>query len=232
MTQLILAGVDFDLKTPRGLTTPRAFVLAVLEDDDLRRRFGVEDYASKYSEPGYQDPREAILFGNWNDRDGSKDRKRFGNLAEYAGFELEWSDEWSTCCDCGNAVRTSPDSYGWQRSYTDHDCEIVCVECLTDDPAGHLARLEDDPEVCNTIDRINPNAHGYVRYNGVFESGFHPGQTDNPREIFKRMQSEGLTRIVFNLESVGQFDARFTAWHAAEDDDSAEDTDSAETLEA
>ena len=215
MTQPTLIGGEFNLKTPAGLLTPAAFVRQVLDGDDaIRRRFGIDNWASEYAEPGYSDPASGILFGDWNDREGCTDRKRFVEIAEHAGFELEWSDEWSACSDCGKAVRTSPDSYGWTASFSIvEDCEIVCVECLTDDPASHLARLEDNPQTANTISRINPASHGYVRYNGDFENGFHPGQTDNPTEITKTMQDLGFSRILFNLESVGQFDVRFSAWH-------------------
>lgn len=225
MTQQTLSGVDFNLKAPKGLLTPAAFVRAVLEDGALSYRFGVEKWASEYAEPGYSDPAGGILFGNWNDHAGSKDRKRFCDIAEHAGFELEWSDEWSTCGDCGKAFRTSPDSYGWMASYNYTDGDLICVECLTDDPAGHLATLEDDPTTANTISRINPGDHGYVRYNGDFENGFHPGQTDDPAQITKTMQALGLSRIIFNLESVGQFDVRFSAWYvpAEDEDDDTED---------
>src|ERR1700733_2652991 len=69
-------------------------------------------YAHAYGEPGYTDPKKAILFANWN-----YFCKEVYNLLGKAGYALEWSDEWSTCNDCGNAVRTSADSYSWQPFY-------------------------------------------------------------------------------------------------------------------
>src|SRR5262245_37954667 len=78
-------------------------------------------YASGYAEPGYHDPDNGVLFANWN-----VFPRGFDRVLEQAGYAVEWSDEWSTCEDCGKAVRTSPNSYGWQRSYElIDDCSIV-----------------------------------------------------------------------------------------------------------
>jgi hypothetical protein len=83
-------------------------------------------YAAEYAERGYSNPSKGILFANWNYFSNDVFR-----LLESYGFECEWSDEWSTCSDCGKAFRTSPDSYGWQPSYFwASDCEMVCVDCL------------------------------------------------------------------------------------------------------
>ncbi|GAG52478.1 unnamed protein product, partial [marine sediment metagenome] len=72
-----------------------------------------------YAEPGYSDPdSNVIAFGNWNaitEYDGDKFQTiddapaRVASLLEKAGVELEWSDEWEFCGECGKAVRTKPD---------------------------------------------------------------------------------------------------------------------------
>jgi hypothetical protein len=49
-----------------------------------------------------------------------------------------------------------------------------------------------------TIDNIDPEDYGYVKYNGDnYESGWHPGQTDNPRIIAKELSDRGVSRFLF-----------------------------------
>ncbi len=62
--------------------------------------------AGEYGEPGYSNPKRGILFANWN-----KFCCEVTDLLERAGYEIERSDEWTTCGNCGVALRTSPDRY-------------------------------------------------------------------------------------------------------------------------
>lgn len=81
-------------------------------------------FAPKYAEPGYDDPIKGILFADWNVFARGVDR-----ILERAGYAIEWSDEWTTCGDCGNAVRTQPDSWIWKPSYVISENGIYCKEC-------------------------------------------------------------------------------------------------------
>lgn len=155
---------------------------------------------------GMDKPAWGILFGNWNNfsRDAC-------DALERAGYSLEWEDEWSTCDDCGKAVRTSPDSYGWQPTYFRSDCGTLCQECV--DLEEYLESLEDDPERC-CFAWVNPDEHGYVLISkeGEFESGWHPGQNDNPADILRDLHERGIRHVVFRTTSTGQFDINFEAW--------------------
>jgi hypothetical protein len=86
-------------------------------------------YANDYAEPGYETPERGILFANWN-----LFCTEAVTLCERMGFAIEWSDEWSTCGDCGRAVRTSPDSYAWELSFVLDEGELLCEECAEDQP--------------------------------------------------------------------------------------------------
>ena len=89
------------------------------------------EWLADYAEPGYSlsEGQEGILLANWNE---VPNRIQEG-LEPHA--ELVWSDEWAACCECGRAVRTSPDSYQWTPSFTLHnDCEILCLDCQADLP--------------------------------------------------------------------------------------------------
>lgn len=166
----------------------------------------IEDmqYSPEYAEPGYDNSSKAILFANWN---------YFSNdatdLLEKYGYRIEWEDEWSMCSDCQKAFRISADSYGWQPSYFEMDGELLCIECVNME--DYLETLEDKPTHALN-DHVNPEDYGYTQLEDNFENGFHPGQNDNPKEIYKRLRQAGHTRLLFNIDSVGQFDMRFSIW--------------------
>lgn len=170
------------------------------------------EWAPGYAEPGYDEPKHGVVLANWNGYPS-----RLTDILEKAGYAIEWSDEWTSCENCGKVFRTSPDSYGWQMSGVIEDGGAVCRECL--DPAEHLESLENNPRRCNTIDSIDPADHGYVRYNGTYESGLHPGQTDDPRAVYDQMRAEGHTHVLFNQDDQGQFDTHWSAWFRTDEDE-------------
>jgi hypothetical protein len=95
----------------------------------------------------YADGRDApkgIVAANWNELDRydseTKSRikvsdvpQRFERLFEAYGVEIEWSDQVSSCDECGGCIQTEPDSYSWTPEYVVGDGSIVCAECAKDD---------------------------------------------------------------------------------------------------
>lgn len=161
--------------------------------------------AKQYAEPGYTDPRELILMSNWNNLPGTE------NL-EAAGYSIEWSDEWTTCNGCNKAVRTSPDSHGWKRSYAIlNECDLLCVQCILADPTEYLDQIADQPTRAVTFD-LDLTQHGLELVQDEFEAGFHRGQTDDPKKIYAKLKAEGRKRITFKIDSVGQFDLTFSVY--------------------
>ena len=174
------------------------------------------DCANEYGERGYDATQAGILFADWNDspawlRDGLERR----------GFALEWSDEWLIAYDTGKAYRSSPDSYGWKPYYVvSEDGEVVGGDEIE---SGNQAEwyvneyLLNDPQRCNVF-QIDLTKFGFQKWNGEFETGWHPGQNDNPREVFKRLQKEKPDHdVVFDLIGVGQFDMTWCAWIRPQD---------------
>lgn len=83
-------------------------------------------WAEGYAEPGYDQPKRGVLMANWN-----KFPRHIGDTLERAGYAIEWSDEWDTCEDCNKAVRTSPDSHGWEPSFVlREDSTLLCHNCV------------------------------------------------------------------------------------------------------
>jgi hypothetical protein len=191
-----------------------------------RRHF---ESAHEYAEPGYgRNTPAGIIFGNWNpvcewNAPAEVKRRdpvnRLARILEKLGFELEWEDEWTTCGNCGKAVRTQPDSYSWTPSYVIYDeCELICSECVS--WPDYLESIEDKPRKCCPPD-CDPTEFGYVKFNGTFENGWHPGQNDDPRKILEAMHADGMKRVVFRHSASGQFDVEFEAYYKP--DDSSDD---------
>lgn len=201
-----------------------------------------------YAEPGYGRTDDAVIvFGNWNDKRPtfgwnvktlSGDRfphtsappvtkadtlpSRLARILEAAGAELEWLDEWSECTHCYRAVRTEPDSYSWTPSYAwVGECDIVCADCLRDNPDWIIDEYINEPTKALTVlGATELEALGFERHDERYESGWY-GREDNPSEILEailKFSPEG-TEVVFTVDSVGQFDAHFSAWVRTPDDD-------------
>ena len=173
-------------------------------------------FAGSYAEPGYTQPTKGILFANWNYFPRGIDQ-----ILENYGFAIEWQDEWSTCGECGRAVRQSADCYSWQPSFAIvNECELLCIDCLSKDAESYLQELEDNPRTALNLPSINPADYGYRMLQDNFENGLHPGQTDDPKKIFDELTTAGHSRILFQIDSVGQFDAQFSVWeHVPEETD-------------
>lgn len=163
-------------------------------------------YAPGYAEPGYSDPARGVVFADWNCLPRELDR-----ILERAGYEIQWPDEWSTCDDCQKAVRTSPDSYSWRRSfYMPDDCTIVCETCAREDLDQYEEYLINNSDVADTFD-IDWTSRGWTKFNPErYESGFHCGQDDQPSAIAETVPA-GFDYL-FALTTAQQFDMYFDCY--------------------
>lgn len=169
-------------------------------------------YYEGYAEPGYTDPTVVVLVTNWNDLPDDR------NLLEKMGCAVEWEDEWTDCCDCGKLVRTSPDSYSWQRHWVLlNECEVVCLDCLKEDRGyaeHYLRKLEDDADMA-VMRQLDPTDYGYERVGSEshdYETGWHPGQNDSPAKVLEHLHSRGITRVVFQVSESSQFYSKWRAY--------------------
>ena len=102
----------------------RADYLRQLERD-ARSEVSNAGWAPKYGEPGYDQPARGVVLMDWNKLPGA-----LIDALERAGYSIEWSDEWTTCEGCGNALRTQPDGHDWTPAYTDGDDGLPhCKPC-------------------------------------------------------------------------------------------------------
>jgi hypothetical protein len=139
-------------------------------------------------------------------------------LAKDLGYRIEWSDEWDMCSDCRRAVRKSGDSYHWEPYfYVTEYGDTICLDCGRDNPEEYVGTfLGNESSAMTNVDdewiEILEDL-GFERLNeDEYERGFHPGQNDDPRAIAKSLRSNGVDRFLFAIDSVGQFDTRFSVW--------------------
>lgn len=184
---------------------------------------------SAYAEPGYSYA-EAVVLGDFNryggkwdpekrQRVGERDTaRRVGDLLERAGVEIEWDDEWCECGSCGKLFRHSPDGYGWTLYGWISDCECFCGDCVKEDPEEYLEWLAEDSGRANTI-VSDLTEHGWAKLELEFERGLHEWQASDPAKIRQGLESLGFSRVIFEIDAVGQFDCRFSVYLDGDDMD-------------
>src|SRR5207244_4863009 len=177
----------------------------------LQKRCGEVDWCSTYGEPGYSDPERGIIFANWNHVS-----RPVQDWLEHHGYALEWSDEWIISHETSTAYRSSPDSHGWRPSYfMTEDGDIIGADEVRngDEIDTYVAYLLDDANRADTFG-IDWTEHGFRKLNDqAYESGFHPGQTDDPRKLLKAAQAEHPNHeFLFSIDGSGQFDIDFSLW--------------------
>ena len=98
-----------------------------------------------------------------------------------------FSDEYDMCSDCGNVIRTSPDSYSWTPEYWQSDNGIFCGDCI--EPQNYIENIKNKLEGCYLVDPID---YGWVRIREDYESGLYEGANDNPEKILELLKGAGI----------------------------------------
>lgn len=133
---------------------------------------------------------------------------------EAQGIELEWNDEWVVDYETNKAYRTQGDSYSWMPSAIyDDDGELLTPDS---DIEQWVEYVKNEPTRC-LLSRVHSASDlieaGFEKFNGQYESGWHPGQTDDPKDITERIRREYPDHdIVFLIDANGQFDTEFSSW--------------------
>jgi len=183
------------------------------------------------------DAPKGIVAANWNDDDrydakrkervdlSPRIRSRLCAIFEKLGVEIEWSDMVSSCGGCGKCIRTEPDSYGWQPDFVTTDGDILCAECAKDDAETLLENAEGG--VWN-MPAIDPADYGYVPLPEEYETGWHPGQTDDPKKVLRELSKKGISRALIVIDDVGQFDSRWRVFVKEENEGVKEEEEEVE----
>jgi len=175
------------------------------------------------AEPGYD--QNIGVFANWNKYPkwlaAIEKLERLG-----CPISAEWSDEWVDCHECGKAYRSQPDCYAWTKSwwYGPDDCEIICADCTRKNTLDeYLEWLTESHERADLfLNDSDLEDAGWRRVDYDFASGLYGGQAVSPAKIATYLHKQGADRLLFKIDSVGQFDMDFSVWVPAdntEDDD-------------
>ncbi len=210
-------------------------ILRAVGMDDYGDGYIVTDIIAGYAEPGYGSDSDVIVLGDWNDRSEYVDGKRVvtNNLPsrlfdalERVGAECQWLDEWTQCSGCQRAIRTQSDSYHWKPSYVHlEDNGYTCSDCLIsygEDAITGFGNERDsyvnDTSKCITwCEPSHVESFGFVKWEPgkehTYESGWHPGQTDDPSPILASiLEVHPTAEVVFFLDESSQFYIRFSAY--------------------
>lgn len=141
---------------------------------------------------------------------------RGGDILEKA-FSIYFADEYNSCSGCGKLIKTSPSYYGDLPEYLYTDCEILCSDCYTDGDVLDLYMNDADKALNSRQLKKSLEKHGFTCYRDNLESGYHPGQTDNPHKISQELEVEiPGANWIFCIDGTGQFDIRFSLWYKLE----------------
>lgn len=234
------------MDTTRTTAERAARLIRAVCGEDYGDGYTVTDVAHDYAEPGYRltTPGGVVVFGNWNPARWPRDGEPALTLAERApdrlaaaleniGADVEWCDEWTTCAECYRALRTEADSYRWTMygAWID-DHGYVCSDCLREDLDQSLEDVgapNNARYALTFVTGAELAAAGWTQWEAgdahQYESGWHPGQDDDPAAILAAVPGHGedpgrwadrdageTVNVVFLVDAVGQFDCRFSAW--------------------
>jgi|SRR5690606_26542128 len=135
------------------------------------------------------------------------------NIVESAlGCEWGFSDEYTTCDDCGNIIRTSPDSYHWQPDFYIGDGFIVCNRCFNDSEdyqEEYLADKINNPKqaVNGLMTEEQIKELGFKKLNSEYEYGWYNVNHD-PEKIYEAL-SKNFEEVLFYINNVEQFRVNF-----------------------
>ena len=135
------------------------------------------------------------------------------NIVESAlGCEWGFSDEYTTCDDCGNIIRTSPDSYHWQPDFYIGDGFIVCNRCFNDSEdyqEEYLADKINNPKqaVNGLMTEEQIKELGFEKLDSEYESGWYNVNHD-PEKIYEAL-SKNFEEVLFYINNVEQFRVNF-----------------------
>jgi len=193
------------------------------------------EYYEDYAQPCYAlEENQFIALGNWNQESEYVDGEHvitdntMGILSrrlESIGAELDWNDECIACGDCGKLIRTTPAYYGdlshyWISKDGDVTCAVCTRESYKEEYIEHLVTSTEEYEQvsANTVlSEEELEELGWVNANGIFENGWHPGQTDDPKDISEGVVNAGIEQHFYSIDHEGQFDIHFTVWIKPED---------------
>lgn len=201
------------MKTFAELTKTKAPIYKIL-DYMGKKGFNFDCYEG-IAEQGYEN--KPLICADWN----PPKMERIYNWIEkyYEGrFDLGWNDEWMSCNECGRAIRSIHNHYGWEPSYlsSDYD-EVLCIECVKNmDEEALKGYINNSNKVLPSWTIEIAEDAGFKcfedkNYCQIYETGLYSHQTDDPKEVEKFLQKNLPEHdYLFAINSTGQFDIHWS----------------------
>ena len=175
--------------------------------------------------PGYfNDVSKPVIVADWNKitdevyrETGKRDyslQNRVERLIENMGYIIEWDDNGICCDNCFKFTPTKPGFHGDLETAIIFDGYALCPNCIRDNPEDYLESLINNPDNADKILGESLEDLGFIRLNKEsYQSGFHPGQTDDGYKVTKLLRDSGEKRdLIFSIDCAGQFDVHFSVY--------------------
>lgn len=121
-----------------------------------------------------------------------------------------FNDEYDACGNCAGLIRTSANSYIWQPDFWEDDDERICHNCVREHyREDYLDSFVNQNRLLNDC-VVDPGEFEFVKLERDFESGFHPGQDDDPGKVIAGINDAGFDIVLTG--SVEQFCTNREVW--------------------
>lgn len=181
-----------------------------------------------YADERYGDQDALVVLGNWNNKRWAREGEpeltkaetlpsRLATALDKLGVETLWLDEWNECSVCYRAIRTQPDSYSWTPNYSFTEDGYVCGKCLHEDVGSYVEPyINEATKAITWANAADLAPFGWEPWKPEdvqrYESGWYPGQDDDPRSVLDSIHENHPTlEVVFIIDDVGQFDTHWSA---------------------
>jgi hypothetical protein len=160
---------------------------------------------------------EFVIVEGWSDHDAIEKATELTmeQVAEIlTGDSDNWgfSDEYTTCSECGGLIKTSPDSYSWTPDFAIvNECELLCGDCIRTSPDSYLQDLINNATRANTVlnDEQLEEA-GFKQITEEYEAGWY-GRFDDPKQVLQHLEDK-YDEVIFSISAQGQFATNFVCW--------------------
>ena len=128
---------------------------------------------------------------------------------------LEWgfSDEYTTCGNCGRSLRTEHSSYDDIPKFAILNDELLCHECIRDEfEEEYIESVTNNPKNALKLTIINESRLtelGWKELEERYENGLHEGMNDDPKSIYNSLKTDWDVLFTF---MPSQFYISFWAW--------------------
>ncbi len=173
---------------------------------------------------GYNE--NVFIFEAYGNGEDAIDNELYGydaeDCARWAGYDdTGFNDEYDSCSDCQNVIKTSPNCYGWKADYVYVDSDILCCDCIKDNADDLIGGYVNNPNK-PVPDEIRENIDmGFVPVDIWYENGIHPGQNDDPRKMGKLLNDNDIDYFIEHENS--QFYVEFRYWVQEEKEELAKE---------